>query len=335
MSGNMVAGRASAKHICEGMNLDITDDEDCAPAKHLRVFAPRHEWLKVLAGCLALMMGASAPTAALYLLDRPEWYAKPDWWIAGFTAALFVATTGLWVFTAMLWHTTRRAVTGGEEAIKAAVASAKAASEQAVYTERAVKISEETAMRQLRAYVGVDDVSFECPSESIQHYEPMDIDKKQPIYTDYTAITIKNFGSTPAKEVRVRSAILQTNYLGAIDDSNVIEDILTKTHQRGRETVPTLYLNIGQPNINKEVIPDIRFISRARNKEITIYLAGRIYYRDIFDQAWSTMFCYVWEPWHSLGERFVPYERFNGGDKAVYPETLEYSAFPTNIATGP
>jgi hypothetical protein len=37
-----------------------------------------------------------------------HWYTLPDWWVAGFTGALFVATTGLWIFTALMWRATRQ-----------------------------------------------------------------------------------------------------------------------------------------------------------------------------------------------------------------------------------
>jgi hypothetical protein len=36
MTGYIVAGRASAKHIFEGMTLDLTDDEKAALVAHLR-----------------------------------------------------------------------------------------------------------------------------------------------------------------------------------------------------------------------------------------------------------------------------------------------------------
>lgn len=49
-----------------------------------------------------------------------DWYAMPDWWVAGFTGALFLATLGLWIFTALLWSATRRAVIDGVENIKLA-----------------------------------------------------------------------------------------------------------------------------------------------------------------------------------------------------------------------
>jgi hypothetical protein len=42
------------------------------------------------------------------LESETPWYMSPHWWIARFTAALFVSTTGLWAFTWLLWSTTKR-----------------------------------------------------------------------------------------------------------------------------------------------------------------------------------------------------------------------------------
>lgn len=39
--------------------------------------------------------------------DEGYWYANPDWWVAAFTAALFIATGGLWVVTWLLWSSTK------------------------------------------------------------------------------------------------------------------------------------------------------------------------------------------------------------------------------------
>lgn len=39
-----------------------------------------------------------------------HWYANADWWVAGFTGALFGATLGLWIFTWLLWGATKKAV---------------------------------------------------------------------------------------------------------------------------------------------------------------------------------------------------------------------------------
>jgi hypothetical protein len=51
-----------------------------------------------------------------------EWYANPDWWVAGFTAAL-------WFFTALLWLATRRTVVEAQATAEAANTHARAAEE--------------------------------------------------------------------------------------------------------------------------------------------------------------------------------------------------------------
>ena len=42
--------------------------------------------------------------------NESHWSTRPDWWIAGFTGFLSLVTFGLWIFTALQWRTTRRAV---------------------------------------------------------------------------------------------------------------------------------------------------------------------------------------------------------------------------------
>ena len=44
---------------------------------------------------------------------------QPDWWVAIFTGLLFIATFGLWIFTALLWWTTRKAVADGQKSEEA------------------------------------------------------------------------------------------------------------------------------------------------------------------------------------------------------------------------
>jgi hypothetical protein len=39
--------------------------------------------------------------------EAGHWYESPDWWVAGFTGALFAATTGLWFATWLLWRATK------------------------------------------------------------------------------------------------------------------------------------------------------------------------------------------------------------------------------------
>jgi hypothetical protein len=63
--------------------------------------------------------------------EKQPWYKQPDWWVAIFTAFLFVATALLWVFTALLWRSTRQAVRDEAIALKIAQSNAKAARDSA------------------------------------------------------------------------------------------------------------------------------------------------------------------------------------------------------------
>ncbi|HTZ21360.1 MAG TPA: hypothetical protein VMC06_10810 [Opitutaceae bacterium] len=50
--------------------------------------------------------------------EQRHWYANPDWWVAGFTAALFIATAGLWFFTGLLWRATNALVRSEREIVE-------------------------------------------------------------------------------------------------------------------------------------------------------------------------------------------------------------------------
>lgn len=49
--------------------------------------------------------------------DEGEWYSRPDWWVAILTGLLVISTDGLWIFTALLWRSTSRAVNEGAAAL--------------------------------------------------------------------------------------------------------------------------------------------------------------------------------------------------------------------------
>jgi hypothetical protein len=123
--------------------------------------------------------------------EEGEWYAKPDWWVAGFTAALFIATTGLWIFTALLWLSTRRAVLEGAQAIKAAQCTAAAANTHARAAQEANRINREALVATNRPWIRID----------------MDVVKGEPVIITSehieAAVQIKvtNIGRSPATEV--------------------------------------------------------------------------------------------------------------------------------------
>jgi hypothetical protein len=265
-------------------------------------------------------------------MDWPAWIeALGALATAAFTGILALATIRLWNSTKGLYDETKRLAGMAEEQsadMKASIAVAQKAAQAA---EDSVRTMEDNSRRELRAYVGVESIVFECPSEkNMESYTPLDNTVQPPVYTDYLAVTVKNFGNTPARDVCVRSAILEVpgRVMAGIPDNFDIDTALGTTAQKSHETVPRAYLNRGQITVFKEVMHDVRILQRARNRESTVFQAGRIYYRDIYGRAWSTIYCYQWEPWHALGERFYPYERLNSEDQTPYPQKLGYMPSP-------
>ncbi len=107
-----------------------------------------------------------------------KWYTEPDWWVAGFTAGLFFATLGLWVFTALLWWLTRQAVAGSVEGTRLAV--------------EANEISRRTSERELRAYISITDIR---------------IDNLFPGTQPKFSCIVKNVGKTVAFDVEIKAAV--------------------------------------------------------------------------------------------------------------------------------
>ena len=81
-----------------------------------------------------------------------------------FTGCLFVATTGLWVFTGLLWRSTLRAVAGEEEAIKAALSQVKESARAAKAMESlAVEMGKNAVATQVAAEAARDQVVLTRP----------------------------------------------------------------------------------------------------------------------------------------------------------------------------
>jgi hypothetical protein len=204
-----------------------------------------------------------------------QWYASPHWWTAGFTGALFIATTGLWLFTALLWITTRRAVIGGEDAVKAAVASAKstaalatATAEHAGHAEQAIRVAEETAERQLRAYVFVAQATIT---------DPDGIDPRLDIRS-------RNFGQTPAYDVLASGIVRGFNSHDARlfpdppKDSGLSRFVFGPNQEASKAFELKTLLN---GNTTESL--------RSRGQHI-LYAWGEIIYRDVFKNSRHTKY---------------------------------------------
>ncbi|WP_264713048.1 hypothetical protein [Limobrevibacterium gyesilva] len=195
-----------------------------------------------------------------------EWYASPDWWVAGFTGALFFATVGLWVFTGMLWNTTKKAVRDGELAVAAATTAAKAAVKQA-------DVAEQTAEKQLRAYLCLSPASMIVvkPGEELT-----------------CSISITNQGATPASNGIVVFGFSVCRPLGDNDYYVPIENVIISKS-------PIILAANSQPYplVLKDGTPlsGLNFM-RIQSGDNIIVIAGVVRYKDIFGIERYTCFNY-------------------------------------------
>lgn len=184
--------------------------------------------------------------------------AEEDRSLAKATIWLAIVTTLLAIFTAFLWLSTRKLVMGAEE----------------------------TARKELRAYVATDDTFF-VSYESATHLSPglggpSTITK----YTNQLKIAIKNYGRTPAHRMKIHCECSfnthDPRYKHGIAELLDAEQMLH----------PGQHLSFTIPTTNEFRPHTSRF-----------YVIGYIIYCDIYSDWWTTNFCYRYE---SEG-RFTPY----------------------------
>ena len=182
-------------------------------------------------------------------------------------------------------------------------------------TDKLVKGAERTERRELRAYVGLESLSFEVTNENNPDFI-LDLDTPGIIHQDFVTVKIRNFGVTPARDVCVFT------YVQPQGPHERLADDFFLTHNRDaaptgavRITLARFLLNPGQMEISKSLVHP-HAVREARALRIGLYVYGRIYYRDIYDRPWRTKFCYSWEPSIAdRSERFVAYEQYNGEDQ--------------------
>lgn len=225
--------------------------------------------------------------AFVHLIEHGEKFliALSTVFIAVFTVVLGVATAALWKAT--------RALSDG---------------------------ADETAKRQLRAYVGQQGVFFDVTSNQ-NGYAPITAANMVPamIFSDFTNVTLKNFGQTPAYDVCNYIALISIAPAGATLPSDFDFDAAIHNNQSGVNIVARSLLNKDQAEITKAPLLNANDVWNAQARRSTLFIAGRIYYRDTFGRNWSTKFCLVWEPWHGAAGRFVPHNQFNGEDQREPP----------------
>lgn len=186
--------------------------------------------------------------------------ANPDWWMAWLTGGLlFVALAQIGLFWWQL-NIIRRSQTDTRLAAKAAM--------------RSVKHAEKTSIRQLRAYVGAIMTL---------------LDKKASIDDDGGTYWIKNFGQTPAYEVRSYAkyhveAGENARCPANLDFGNLEGDSgSVATLHQGQETRVRFYADLESFKTLK---------SDVLKGYLTLFIFGLIRYKDAFGEPRWTKFCF-------------------------------------------
>lgn len=219
---------------------------------------------------------------------------------------------GLTVFYARrAWNEARRAANASIEAAKHGERSARAA-------ESSVSHAQDTATRQLRAYLGIEAIAISPGYFGTPYVEK--ISSAPGVTAESTLrIAVKNFGQTPARDVLVFGYWLTTDYATRLPYEFFAENYTDRFSQVGVRNIYSRYvLNSGQIHVTGIPVWDPAPWREAFDKKRTLYVYGRIYYVDAFKCPWRTTFCYFWEPDENM--KFTPYEYYNGEDDRAAPK---------------
>jgi hypothetical protein len=196
------------------------------------------------------------------------------------SAVLTVITGLLALFTWKLWTETGRLVSGAED----------------------------TAKRQLRAYVGVDEISFNLPHILIPGWKAPDpLPPDGYVFEDFILITVRNFGATPAYELRVMANWQPIKPFGAV----VSPDFVFTDHAGPLRPSASQVLDRDQTFPATIKVKDLTGFQAAQNRIESLYVYGYVAYTDVYGRRWHRHFCYVWEPWRNEGHRFTPHTENN------------------------
>ncbi len=141
-----------------------------------------------------------------------------------------------------------------------------------------VEITRETSKRQLRAYIAAEAIV-----ENVRSEEKVRM-----------AIKANNYGQTPARNVRVRTAVFVRSLPFSLEDERAdsLEDERAENAKRPDLTARQVIHSTNAhyfPHNSEYILPDEAFKALEDNKA-AIFFAGEIYYDDMFNDSHETRF---------------------------------------------
>lgn len=173
--------------------------------------------------------------------------------------------------------------------------------------------SVDSSQKQLRSYVGLERVEFDFQTKDDPNYQPKPFVAGS-IENDFVKVTVKNFGSTPAQDVKIWTNWDSFSYPNQPPDNYQFVDIQSKTPS-GLDLISSqTVVNSGQTYVSHVAVHDLKPFFAANQKKTLLYLFGHIDYRDIYGINHQTKFCYSYQPFKKDADAFVPYSRNNEAD---------------------
>lgn len=180
-------------------------------------------------------------------------------------------------------------------------------------TSRMVRLMESVAQHQLRAYIGIEKIGFTSKNSQ----KPRLISSGITI-EDLIIITIKNYGSTSAYDVRTSVNLVATTAGDKLPDDFLYKDIKSSIPDQDSYTEPVIIepdrSHIVRCPYNSEFR---KKIDEANMKKIGLFVYGHIDYSDVFNRRWERTFCFRYTPHAGPKDKFTCYERHNN-EKCIY-----------------
>jgi len=173
-----------------------------------------------------------------------------------------------------------------------------------------VRTMDATTVTQLRAYIGVTDISLKKPDGPVADMKPIEMvpGARNPLYIH---LEFKNGGQTPAYEVNCHLNWQPVGLHQRLPKDFAYKDYDTTSKAGVGPVVSKYTLMPGNPS-SFDVGLDVPTMQKVFRGDCSIFFYGHIDYIDVFKNARITEFCFFyWPSKDGHGEAFTTYTEHN------------------------
>lgn len=166
------------------------------------------------------------------------------------------------------------------------------------------RVMDQTAKRQLRAYVSVEDIDLDSPNIGNANYDTPIPNPPGYIPADAVRMTVKNNGQTPAHDVAVFLNWHPIEPFGQIPLGSALPNYITEEN----------ILNSSRQILDAQrkfshtiwIYASLAVFRQAMANQARLIFYGWIEYTDIFGVKWVRNFRFVWQPNRTGDDRLYP-----------------------------